>query len=137
MKDEGNIFKDLKNFLINSNMFEHYQKISNNFCNYITEMKPIEIKSHYNVSHATIRGEIDLLIDDSIIEIKTNQYEIATTANICQTLIYGYLLQKKSKKINNIILYNPISGEITKLNTSSIDYKEIANILYGHFKKSD
>jgi DNA helicase-2/ATP-dependent DNA helicase PcrA len=137
MKDEGNIFKDLKNFLINSNMFEHYQKISNHFSNFITEMKPTEIKSHYNVSHANIRGEIDLLIDDSIIEIKTNQYEIATTANICQTLIYGYLLQKKLKKINNIILYNPISGEITKLNTSNIDYKEIANILYGHFKKSN
>jgi CRISPR/Cas system-associated exonuclease Cas4 (RecB family) len=110
------------------------QKISNHFSNFITEMKPTEIKSHYNVSHANIRGEIDLLVDDTLFEIKTNQYEIATTANLTQTLMYAYLVQKKNKKINNIILYNPLSGEITKLNTENVDFKEIATIIYSEFK---
>ena len=55
-------------------------------------------------------------------------------ANITQTLLYGYLIQKKNKKINNIILYNPLSGEITKLNTKNINFKDIATIVYSEFK---
>jgi hypothetical protein len=47
---------------------------------------------------------------------------------------YGYLMQKKSKKINNIVLYNPLSGEITKINTNDINFKDVANIYYDHFK---
>ena len=46
-------------------------------------------------------------------------------------------MQKKDKNVKNIILYNPISGEITKLNTSNINFKEVASIFYGHFKKSN
>ena len=55
-------------------------------------------------------------------------------ANITQTLLYGYLIQKKNKKINNIILYNPLTGEITKLNTTNVNFKDIATIVYSEFK---
>ena len=48
--------------------------------------------------------------------------------------MYAYLVQKKNKKINNIILYNPLSGEITKLNTENVDFKDIATIIYSEFK---
>jgi hypothetical protein len=137
IKDDGNIFNDLKNILINSESYKHYSNISDKLTKYINTFKPKEIFSHLNVSHANIRGEIDLLVDETLFEIKTNQYEIATTSNISQTLIYGYLMQKKDKNVKNIILYNPISGEITKLNTSNINFKEVASIFYGHFKKSN
>ena len=83
-----------------------------------------------------MKGEIDLLVDDNMIEFRMNQGEIATTFNISQTLIYGYLMQKKSKKINNIILYNPLTGEVTKVNTRDVNFKDVANIYYSHFKKS-
>jgi hypothetical protein len=134
VKDEGNIFGELKNLLINSNIYVHYNELSISLTKYIKNFNPNEINSHYNVSHATIKGEIDLLVDDNLFEIKTNQYEIATMANITQTLLYGYLIQKKNKKINNIILYNPLSGEITKLNTKDINFKDIATIVYSEFK---
>jgi hypothetical protein len=137
IKDEGNIFDDLKKLLINGESYKHYSNISDKLTKYINTFKPKEIFSHLNVSHANIRGEIDLLVDETLFEIKTNQYEIATTSNISQTLIYGYLMQKKDKNVKNIILYNPISGEITKLNTSNINFKEVASIFYGHFKKSN
>jgi hypothetical protein len=45
-------------------------------------------------------------------------------------------MQKKSKKINKIILYNPLTGEITKVNTKDVNFKEVANIYYDHFKSN-
>ncbi len=53
------------------------------------------MSSDYDVTHAKIKGEIDILVDNKIFEIKTNQGEIATMTNIIQTLLYGYLLNKK------------------------------------------
>ena len=136
VKDDGNIFPDLKNLLINPQIYEHYDKISKSLINHIKLLKPKEIYSRYNVSHADIKGEIDLLVDDTIIEFRMNQNEIGSTFNISQTLIYGYLLHKKTRKINNIILYNPLSGDIVKINTSEVKFKDVATMYYSHYKKN-
>jgi len=135
IKDEGNIFSDLKSLLINPQIYEHYDKISKSLINDIKLLKPKEIYSRYNVSHGDIKGEIDLLVDDTIIEFRMNQNEIGSTFNISQTLIYGYLLHKKTKKINNIILYNPLSGDIVRINTSKVNFKDVATMYYSHYKK--
>jgi len=134
VKDDGNIFPDLKNLLINPQIYEHYDKISKSLINHIKLLKPKEIYSRYNVSHADIKGEIDLLVDDTIIEFRMNQNELGSTFNISQTLIYGYLLHKKAKKINNVILYNPLSGDIVRINTSEVKFKDVATMYYGHYK---
>lgn len=134
LKDENDIFNDIKKILINPNIYNHYNLLVKGLTNYINDLKPKEIYSHYNVSYANIRGEIDLLIDDTIIEIKTNQYETVSTSNILQTLLYGYLAQKKSKTINRIILYNPLLGEATNIELKNFDFKNVATILYEHFK---
>lgn len=135
VKDDGNFFGDLKKLLVNDKIYEHYNTISKQFSKLITDLNPIEINSHYNVSHAKIKGKIDLLVDDTLFEIKTNQTEIATISNITQTLLYGYLISKKGKKIKNIILYNPLSGEINHFKINDFNFKEVANIVYGHFSK--
>ena len=134
IKDDGSIFNDLKNLLINNNIYSYYNEISEKFSKFISDSNPKEINSHYNITHAKIKGEIDILVDDKIFEIKTNQGEIASMSNIIQTLLYGYLLNKKKKIINQIILYNPITGEINLFNTKDINFKEISNIIYGHFR---
>ena len=134
IKDDGDIFGELKQLLINDKIYIHYDILSLNLTKYIGKINPTEINSHYNVSHANIKGEIDLLVDETLFEIKTNQYEIATMSNLTQTLMYAYLIQKKKKKIKNIILYNPLSGEITKLNTDNINFKDIATIIYSEFQ---
>ena len=134
IKDDSNIFSDLKNLLINESIYNHYNNISTKLSEYITSLTPKEIYLHYNVSHSEMKGEIDLLVDDTMIDFRMNQGELGTTFNISQTLLYGYLMQKKSKKINNIVLYNPLSGEITKINTNNINFKDVANIYYSHFK---
>lgn len=133
VKDDGSIFGDLKKLLINDSIYVHYNQISKELCKFISKLNPTEINSHYNVSHAKIKGEIDLLVDDTLFEIKTNQSEIATISNLTQTLLYGYLINKKGKKIKNIILYNPLSGEINHFKINDFNFKEVANIVYGHF----
>ena len=134
IKDESNIFNDLKNILLSSEIFIYYNEMCSKLTDFINKLKPKEICSHYNVSHANIRGEIDLLVDNTLFEIKTNQLEIATTANVSQTLLYSYLVQKKERKIDTIILYNPLTGEMTKFDTTNVNFKQIANIYYGNFK---
>ena len=83
VKDEGNIFTDLKNILVNYN----YDEINKNLSDFIDKLKPKEINCNYNVSHANIKGQVDLLIDDNILKINQG----ITTANISQLLINCYL----------------------------------------------
>ena len=135
IKDECSIFNDLKNLLINNNIYSYYNEMSEQLYKFISESKPKEINSHYNVTHAKIKGEIDILVDNKIFEIKTNQGEIATMTNIIQTLLYGYLLNKKERIIDEIILYNPLTGEINLFDTKDFNFKKISSIIYEHFKQ--
>ena len=135
IKDECSIFNDLKNLLINNNIYSYYNEISEKLYKFISESNPKEINSHYNVTHAKIKGEIDILVDNKIFEIKTNQGEIATMTNIIQTLLYGYLLNKKERIIDEIILYNPLTGKINLFDTKDFNFKKISSIIYEHFKQ--
>ena len=135
IKDEGSIFNDLKNLLINNTIYSYYNEMSEKLYKFISESNPKEINSHYNVTHAKIKGEIDILVDNKIFEIKTNQGEIATMTNIIQTLLYGYLLNKKERIIDEIILYNPLTGEINLFDTKDFNFKKISSIIYEHFKQ--
>jgi hypothetical protein len=135
LEDTDKIFDKLEGLLINEHIYQHYNLISQKLSDYIRKLKPKHILSHYNVSFGNVKGEIDLLVDDTIFEFKTNQYEIATMSNLTQTLIYGYLLTKKDKPINRIVIYNPISGEINEFNVKNFNFKKLANNIYGHFKK--
>ena len=137
IKDNSYIFEDLKKLLINDKIYEHYNEISDKLTKFILTTKPKEINTHYNISHTTIKGDIDILVDDKIFEIKINQGEIATMSNITQTLLYGYLLNKKGKTTSQINLYNPITGEIDIFDTTEVNFKEIASIVYGHFKQQN
>ena len=137
IKDEGSIFNDLKNLLINNNIYSYYNEISKKLYKFISESNPKEINSHLNVTHAKIKGEIDILVDNKIFEIKTNQGEIATMTNIIQTLLYGYLLNKKERIIDEIILYNPLTGEINLFDTKDFNFKKISSIIYEHFKQNN
>jgi len=136
LKDDEDIFNELKSFLTNSKAEEYYNILATSLCKKLNkkETKIKEININYNISNANVKGTIDILIDDTIFEIKSNSYEIVTTSNLLELLIYGYLCQKKDKKINNIILYNPLSGENTKFNVEDFNFKELANIVYGVFK---
>jgi len=121
-----------KNFLINQNSFNYYLELEKGICKIINSIKPKNIFTHHNISFGSVKGEIDVLCDDTIIEIKTFILnEIATIPNISQTLLYAYLLKKKDYKINNIILFNPINGESNYFNVSEFNFIQFKKSIYN------
>jgi hypothetical protein len=123
-----------KQFLINQNTFNYYLELEKGIIKLINSIKPKEIYTHHVVSFGNVKGEIDILCDDTLIEIKTTvstSNDIANVSNISQSLLYSYLLKKKEHTINNIILYNPLNGEINNLNISNFDIIKFKKAIYN------
>ena len=96
----------------------------------IDSCKSKNIYTHYNCNFNELYGEIDILLDDVIIEIKTTSYEVANLNYVCQSLTYGFLMYKKNIKINKIILYNVQSGIINIIDTSKFDFELFCKNLF-------
>lgn len=121
------------NFLINETAFNYYLEIEKGICKIINLIKPKQIYTHYCVSHGSVRAEIDILCDDTIIEIKTSLYlhtDIATISNLAQVLLYSYLLKKREHVINKIILYNPLNGEVNTFDISDFNLIKFKKSVY-------
>ena len=123
-----------KNLLVSESAFNYYLELEKGICKIINGIKPKHIYTHYIVSHGSVRGEIDILCDDTIIEIKAsiNNNEIATIPNISQVLLYTYLLKKKEYNINNIILYNPLNGEVNNFNIMDFNLIKFKKTIYNN-----
>jgi len=120
-------------FLINETAFNYYLEIEKGICKIINLIKPKQIYTHYCVSHGSVRAEIDILCDDTIIEIKTSLYlhtDIATISNLAQVLLYSYLLKKREHIINKIILYNPLNGEVNTFDISDFNLIKFKKSVY-------
>lgn len=125
------IYHDL---LVSQVAFNYYLELEKGICKIINSLKPKEINTHYVVSFGSVKGEIDILCDDTIIEIKSslsNYNEIATVPNLAQTLLYGYLLKKKEHKVNKIILYNPLNGEMNQFDVENFGWIKFKKLIYN------
>ena len=114
--------------------YNYYLELEKGICKIINSIKPKEIHSHYVVSFGSVRGEIDILCDDTIIEIKSslsNYNEVATIPNISQALLYAYLLKKREHKINKIVLYNPLNGELNNFDISQFNLVQFKKSIYN------
>ena len=117
-KDTGEEFKD---YLLDIEMYHFLISVEKGLVSFIKKINPDKIFTHYNISFDDIRGELDLLLDDHLIEIKTTTYQECTLSNLAQSLIYGYLVEKKDVKINKVSIYNPLMGTITTFDVSNSD----------------
>ena len=117
-KDVGEEFKD---YLLDIEMYHFLISVEKGLVSFIKKINPDKIFTHYNISFDDIRGELDLLLDDHLIEIKTTTYQECTLSNLAQSLIYGYLVEKKDVKINKVSIYNPLMGTITTFDVSNSD----------------
>ena len=117
-------------FLLSSDTFLFYKELEIGIKKLIDSCKSKNIYTHYNCNFDEFHGEIDILLDDVIIEIKTTSYEAANLTYVCQSLTYGYLMYKKNIKINKIILYNVQSGIINIMDTSKFDFELFCKNLY-------
>jgi len=123
-----------KQFLVSQESYNFYLELEKGLCKLINQLKPKEIHCHYVASYGSVKGEIDILCDNTIIELKTSIMgygEIATVHNISQTLLYSYLLKKKNIDVNNIILYNPVSGEVNNMDISNINVIKFKKAIYS------
>ena len=126
-------FTSYRNLLVSNNAFNYYLELEKGICKIINGIKPKSINTHYTVSYGSVRGEIDILCDDTIIEIKStvsNYNEIVTIPNISQVLLYAYLLKKKEYKVNKIILYNPLNGEVNNFDISEFNLIKFKKTIY-------
>lgn len=97
-----------------------YEKIYQNIIKLVKKslkenVEDHEIITHYNLTYGKYLGEADLVVDDTLFEIKTSKEPIATTIHVLQTIMYRYLLSKKGIRIKNIILFNPLMGDYYEL----------------------
>ena len=122
-----------RDLLVSELAFNYYLELEKGLCKIINGIKPKEINTHYVVSHGSVRGEIDILCDDTIIEIKSavsNYNEIASIPNMSQVLLYAYLLKKKEHKINRMILYNPLNGEVNNFDITDFNLIKFKKSIY-------
>lgn len=122
-----------KNFLISQESFNYYLEMEKGLCKLINNLKPKDIYTHYNVTMGDVCGEIDILCDNNIIEVKctlSNMNEIATVPYIGQVLLYAYLLKRKGIVPKDMILYNPLNGEINQFDISAFDLSKFKNTIY-------
>jgi DNA helicase-2/ATP-dependent DNA helicase PcrA len=89
------------------------------------------INIHTNITMNPIKGEIDFMVNDTLIEMKTTPDDACTFPNVCQALMYGYLLKKKNININTIIILNLWDGTIDRFNVSEFNFIKFKKILYN------
>lgn len=112
--------KSLQSYISTPTSKKLFKKINKAVINLINKElssdKPNKIELHPNVSFGEVMGEGDILINNTLIEIKMTKDCLITTRNVLQTLMYRYMLLKKGIKIKKIILFNPFFGESYELN---------------------
>jgi len=125
--------QELKEFLLGSEMYKFLCNLEKGLIQLIKKNheKVNKIFTHYNITFDTVRGELDLLIDDHLIEIKSSMYQTSTLSNLSQVLIYGYLVEKKDVKVNKVSIFNPLMGTITSFDVSKFNFVEFKNKIYN------
>lgn len=123
-------YNDIKSFLINETIMNYYLNLEKDICKLIINLKINNIKFNYYISFDKLYSEINMLFNNTIIEIISNNNEICTVANIYKQLLNVYMLKEKNIIIHDIILLNPITGEYNKININNIDLNYIKNIIY-------
>ena len=122
---------ELKEYLLGSEMYQFLKNLEKGIVSYFKDCSPKNhVFTHYNITFDIIKGELDLMVDDHLIEIKSSLYQTTTLANLSQSLIYGYLVEKKDLKVNKVSILNPLLGTIVTFDTKDFDFKKFILTVY-------
>lgn len=121
------IYINQLNKLVSKDM-EWYHNINHFFTN---KMKSYHhIISHYGIITNKLSGNLDLLVDDTIIDYKVSSNKNITIEWILQLLLYTYLARDIGHIINNIGIYNPLLGKLKIINIEKWDKeKELVDFI--------
>jgi len=124
-------YNNIKNFLINDIIIDYYLNLEKEICKLISSSKINSIKfNHYISSNDKLYSDINILSNNTIIDIISNTNEICTINNIYKQLLNVYILKEKNIIINNIIIFNPVLGDINKICLNNFDLNYIKSIIY-------
>ena len=121
---------EIKKILLYDNSINFYKELENGIIKLIEFFKPKTIFTHYHINYDSIKGKLDLLFDNIIIKIKFSENEVCNLEYVCQVLTYGYLMFKKSIKINKVCIYNIKSGIINIIDTNTFEFEEFYKKFY-------
>lgn len=121
--------KHLTDWVTEDDMMDYYEALEDGINKIIDEDVEF-LDTHFNLTFGKIRAEADVVFDQTIIEIKSSNYQICSIGNVLQGLIYCYLSSKKNININKLMMYNPLMGEITTFNSNNYNLKEIISLIY-------
>lgn len=128
MKDDS--MNELLLYLKDNNMNEYYTNVNNSIKRFINELKPTEIYTRFNITHGNVKGEIDFTVDNTLIMIKPQTTSSMTLMCMLESIVYVYGASKKNKMIDNIMIYNPLLGEIDSFSINKALAKEITGLIY-------
>ena len=98
----------------------------------------VNVAGQYSIrdEQTQIKGIFDLLLDDTIIEIKSYSDEKPKVEMLIQVLSYVGLARRKGIKINKISIYNPIYGVIYNWDVSNwLKHNELIDYMYDLVSK--
>ena len=145
--NKNNNIEEWKEYLLNDNINPFYNNVDkciiklietlkiNKINNNIDATQQIDpkgniIRIHTNITMNPIKGEIDFMVNNTLIEMKTTPDEACTFPNVCQTLMYAHLLQKKNIAVDNIIILNLWDGTMDTFDIKEFNLKKFRKILY-------
>jgi hypothetical protein len=91
---------------------------------FVKDIDPCNVFSQYTIRDdlTQIKGILDILIDDHIIEIKTYKDSRPHIEMLVQLLAYVGLARRKGLIINKVSIYNPIHGNLYTWDVSEWNY---------------
>jgi DNA helicase-2/ATP-dependent DNA helicase PcrA len=109
---------------------EQWKDFAKEWCNYLRKQEIEELDFYHKINQKGLFGELDMLSNKLIIEIKSSYGEILTLPHLLQVILYWFIVKENNKndnknKINKVLLYNPLSGEAYLL-TKTKEWLEIA-----------
>jgi DNA helicase II / ATP-dependent DNA helicase PcrA len=108
----NNLIKIFKN-KFNNDIFKQFLKdFKEDFFELIDRLNlkyDKEVCFHKNIYHNNVKGQIDLLISNVLVEIKYSKYPLLNSINCAQVLSYNHMM--KDNKIKYCLLINPCTGE--------------------------
>lgn len=110
--------------------YDFLTKFSKDWNKFLLKQKINEIEIYPKLNFKGLFGEMDMMTDKFIIEIKTCWGESLTLKHLLQVILYNFINKQQNKdnkysKIKKVLIYNPLSGEGIWL-TKSNDWNEIS-----------
>lgn len=121
-----NVWKDY----IDSIDTDIWQKMAEDWNKFIMKQKIKDLEIYPKLNYKGLLGEMDMITDKFIVEIKTCWGESLTIKHLLQVILYWFINKQQNKetkygKVKKVLLYNPLLGDgiwLTKTN----DWNRIA-----------